>query len=173
MCLYHPSFSKLMRSADFTKNICMIAIDEAHCVSQWGDGFRKAFGELGRLRSYVPTSVPFLATSATLPPWFSRIYSLACTFLGQTRFLLIWATIGPILRIFSCHCGLQTTLGLSISSLMKHLLVNLLDGQLFSLTLAIWHLRALSTSRGFSQRIGSVKLIFCTQVVTAEQGGMF
>jgi superfamily II DNA helicase RecQ len=29
---------------------------------------RKAFRELGRLRSYVPTSVPFLATSATLPP---------------------------------------------------------------------------------------------------------
>lgn len=57
-----------MRSADFTKNVCMIAIDEAHCISQWGDGFRKAFGELGRLRSCVPTSVPFLATSATLPP---------------------------------------------------------------------------------------------------------
>ena len=57
-----------MRSANFTQNICMIAIDEVHCVSQWGDGFRKAFGELGRLRSYVPTSVPFLATSATLLP---------------------------------------------------------------------------------------------------------
>ena len=57
-----------MRSADFAKDICMIAIDEAHCISQWGNGSRKAFGELGWLRSYVPTSVPFLATSATLPP---------------------------------------------------------------------------------------------------------
>ena len=57
-----------MRSTDFTKNICMIAIDEAHCISQWGNGFRKAFGELGRLRSFVPTSVPILATSATLQP---------------------------------------------------------------------------------------------------------
>jgi superfamily II DNA helicase RecQ len=57
-----------MRSAEFMKNVCMVAIDEAHCVSQWGDGFRKAFGELGRLRSFVPTSVPVLATSATLPP---------------------------------------------------------------------------------------------------------
>ena len=68
MCLYHPLFSKLMRSAEFMKNVCMIAIDEAHCVSQWGDGFRKAFGELGRLRSFVPTSIPVLATSATLTP---------------------------------------------------------------------------------------------------------
>jgi superfamily II DNA helicase RecQ len=68
MCLCHPSFSKLMRSSDFMKNVCMIVIDEAHCISQWGDGFRKTFGELGRLRSYVPVSIPFLATSATLPP---------------------------------------------------------------------------------------------------------
>jgi superfamily II DNA helicase RecQ len=57
-----------MRSAEFMKNICMISVDEAHCVSQWGDGFRKAFGELGRLRSFVPISVPFFVTSATLPP---------------------------------------------------------------------------------------------------------
>ena len=46
----------------------MIAIDEAHCIFQWGDGFRKAFGELGQLHSFVPTSVPILATSATLQP---------------------------------------------------------------------------------------------------------
>jgi superfamily II DNA helicase RecQ len=57
-----------MRSAEFTKNICVIPIDKAHCISQWGNGFRKAFGELGRLRSFVPTSVPILATSATLQP---------------------------------------------------------------------------------------------------------
>jgi superfamily II DNA helicase RecQ len=39
-------------------------------VSQWGDtdGFRKHFGELGQLCSFVLTSVSFLATSATLPP---------------------------------------------------------------------------------------------------------
>ncbi|KZT04201.1 uncharacterized protein LAESUDRAFT_620716, partial [Laetiporus sulphureus 93-53] len=41
---------------------------EAHCVSQWGDKFRKIFAELGRLRSLAPLHVPFLATSATLPP---------------------------------------------------------------------------------------------------------
>src|SRR5204862_2376761 len=35
---------------------------------QWGDHFRKSFADLGKLRSYVPCSVPFLATSATLPP---------------------------------------------------------------------------------------------------------
>ena len=64
----HKEFSKLMRSTDFTKNVLAFVVDEAHCISQWGEHFRKRFSELGRLRCYVPTSVPFLATSATLPP---------------------------------------------------------------------------------------------------------
>ena len=70
MCLAHNTFSRLMRSISFTKHLLAIVIDDTHCVFQWGnnDGYRKHSGELGRLRSFVPTSVPFLATSATLPP---------------------------------------------------------------------------------------------------------
>jgi superfamily II DNA helicase RecQ len=56
-----------MRSAEFTQNVLAVIVDEAYCVSQWGESFCKRFGELGRLRSYVQTTVPFLATSATLP----------------------------------------------------------------------------------------------------------
>jgi superfamily II DNA helicase RecQ len=68
MCLSHPPFSKLMRSRNFTEDVAAIISDEAHCISPWGECFRKAFGELGRLRSFVSMTVPFLATSATLPP---------------------------------------------------------------------------------------------------------
>ena len=68
MCLEHPQFSKLLRSGDFTQKVCTIVIDEAHCVSQWGESFRKKYSELGKLQSYVPDLVPFLVTSATLPP---------------------------------------------------------------------------------------------------------
>jgi superfamily II DNA helicase RecQ len=68
MCLDHKDFSKLMRSPNYTKTIAMIVIDEAHCVSQWGADFRKKYGELEKLRSFVPTSVPILACSATFPP---------------------------------------------------------------------------------------------------------
>ena len=67
MCLEDTRFSGLLRTPSFTKKVLSIVIDEAHCVSEWGENFRKAFGELGRLRSYVPATVPFLVTSATLP----------------------------------------------------------------------------------------------------------
>jgi superfamily II DNA helicase RecQ len=68
MCLDHQKFSALLRSADFMKNMAAIIVDEGHCVSQWGEYFRKRFSELGKLQSYVPCSVPFLVMSATLPP---------------------------------------------------------------------------------------------------------
>jgi superfamily II DNA helicase RecQ len=67
MCLEDTRFSKLLQTPEFTQNVLSIVIDEAHCVSEWGENFRKAFSELGRLRFYVPGTIPFLVTSATLP----------------------------------------------------------------------------------------------------------
>ena len=68
MCLRHPKFSQLLRSPDFAKHLLSIIVDEAHCISEWGETFRKDYADLGRLRSYVPTHIPFLVTSATMPP---------------------------------------------------------------------------------------------------------
>lgn len=44
--------------------ISLIAIDEAHCVSQWGHEFRKDYIRLGELKSLFP-DVPVLALTAT------------------------------------------------------------------------------------------------------------
>jgi superfamily II DNA helicase RecQ len=68
MCLEDMRFSKLLRTPQFTRCVLSVVIDEAHCVSEWGENFRKAFGDLGHLRSYVPVTIPFLITLATLPP---------------------------------------------------------------------------------------------------------
>lgn len=46
------------------QNLCLIAIDEAHCVSQWGHDFRAAYRYLHRLRDTFP-SIPILALTAT------------------------------------------------------------------------------------------------------------
>ena len=40
--------------------INLIAIDEAHCVSQWGHDFRPAYLKIAKLKEYFP-KVPFLA----------------------------------------------------------------------------------------------------------------
>ena len=68
MYLEHPTFSKLMRSTEFNKDVACLGIDETHCISQWESSFRKKYGELARLRSFVPLSVPLLIASATMPP---------------------------------------------------------------------------------------------------------
>ncbi|KIL59154.1 hypothetical protein M378DRAFT_111280, partial [Amanita muscaria Koide BX008] len=68
MCLEHADFRRLLNSTSFAKNILALVIDEAHCISQWGEKFRKTYSDLGTLRAFVPAKVPVLATSATLPP---------------------------------------------------------------------------------------------------------
>lgn len=48
-------------------NINLIAIDESHCVSQWGYDFRPSYLNIAKLREYLP-DVPMLALTATATP---------------------------------------------------------------------------------------------------------
>ena len=52
-------------SPQYQQNLVALVIDEAHCVKTWGDSFRKAFAEIGDLRSIIPSSVNVLALTVT------------------------------------------------------------------------------------------------------------
>lgn len=44
--------------------VCLLAVDEAHCISQWGYDFRPPYLEIAGIRKYIP-NIPVLALTAT------------------------------------------------------------------------------------------------------------
>ncbi len=58
------SFMTLLDEVQRRLGLSLLAVDEAHCVSEWGHDFRPEYRQLGMLRERYP-STPMLALTAT------------------------------------------------------------------------------------------------------------
>ncbi|KAF8153775.1 P-loop containing nucleoside triphosphate hydrolase protein [Crassisporium funariophilum] len=56
----------VLKNNNLQNRIMSVVVDEAHVISHWGHGFRKKYGELGIVRSFLPKATPIVAVSATL-----------------------------------------------------------------------------------------------------------
>ena len=59
-----PGFRALLNSLNSQGKISRIAVDEAHCVSEWGHDFRPDYLKLGELRD-IFLHIPWVALTAT------------------------------------------------------------------------------------------------------------
>lgn len=59
--------TELVRERIKRMNVCLLAVDEAHCISQWGYDFRPPYLKIAEIRDLLPTT-PVLALTATATP---------------------------------------------------------------------------------------------------------
>ncbi len=99
---FTPHFLQQIRGAD----IGLLAIDEAHCVSEWGHDFRPDYLRLGRVRQQLGQP-PTIALTATATPQVQRDIVRLVGIAGCRRFVLGFDRRNIALQVHSCSSAQQ------------------------------------------------------------------
>jgi ATP-dependent DNA helicase RecQ len=102
--LNNPSFRENQLPA-LIRNIGMLVVDEAHCISDWGHDFRPDYRRLRDLIAQMPAGVPVLATTATAN---SRVVQDVAEQLGAAQ---VSITSAPSSRDYSTGASTSSAAG--------------------------------------------------------------
>jgi superfamily II DNA helicase RecQ len=58
-------FVKIWKDSSFRSRVKAVIVDEAHCIEEWGDGFREHYKNLAKLRDYIGREISVVACTAT------------------------------------------------------------------------------------------------------------
>ena len=65
---YLEAFTDTLVKLNEKNGISLVAIDECHCVSQWGNDFRPSYRKIGTYLREKLKNVPFMGLTATATP---------------------------------------------------------------------------------------------------------
>jgi ATP-dependent DNA helicase RecQ len=89
-----------------SKNIGLLVVDEAHCISDWGHDFRPDYRRIVRVLQALPQNIPVLATTATAN---NRVFDDIKAQLGQKLRISRGDLTRKSLRLQNIYLPSQTT----------------------------------------------------------------